>query len=252
MNTYVADKRRHFDTGIVALSDNNSSGLFDPSLALKHDILLAGIWVVLSRASGILKRREFVLPADFNAGKLLKWDQGEHIKDELFQFDAVGLLGLHRVATLEVDARNLLACNVMRKLVSPRFNGFQKSEGVVVIDNVGSTELEHFGVFRVLGFGCFLVDLGVFHNIRPAVLLQNQSHRFCSIAFPDDLSGDINVLGGCKANEYGVGNLGETVVDTVGVNVLNAPLSHILTHARCNECLVNTTVTIRCNGDLCV
>lgn len=250
MGTYVADQRGHLNAHRLVLGDNHPTGLLDPSLALLHDVPLAGVLVILPGTLGVLQRRELVLAAHFDGGKLLQRRQGEDVKDELLQLDAVGLLGLEGLAGFGQDARDLLAGNVVGQLVRPGLDRVEESEGVVVVDNVGGPELQHVGLLGVLGLGRLLVDLGVLDHVGLAVSLQDQAHRLGGVTLANNLGGDVDVLRGGKSNEHGVGNLDQAVVHTVVVDVLDAPLPHVLSHAGREEGLVDSTVSIGGNGNL--
>lgn len=248
--TYVADQGRNLNTNGLALSDNDTTGLLNPSLTLLHDVPLAGVRVVLTSALGVLQRRELVLTADLNGSELVKGGQGEDVKDELLQLDTVGLLRLEGLAILRLDARNLLAGNVVRQLVRPGLDRLQETEGVVVVDDVGSAELQHIRLLGVLGLSSLLVNLRVLNDIRLAVLLQNQTNRLSGIAFPHHLSGNVDVLRGSETNEDRVCNLDQAVVNTVCVDVLDATVTHVLPHSRGDEGLVDTAISIWCDGSL--
>ena len=128
MGAYVADQRGNLHAKGLAISDNGTTGLLNPSLALLHDVGPAGVRVILAGATGILQGRELILTAHLNAGKLVQRGQREHVKDELLQLDTVGLLGLHSLAVLRVDAGDLLASNVVRQLVSPVLDRVDEAE----------------------------------------------------------------------------------------------------------------------------
>lgn len=250
MITYVADQRRDLDARRVSLGDDNAAGLLDPALALLHDVPLACVRVVLAGVLGVLERRELVLALDFDAGELLQGDHGEDIEDELLELDAVGLLRLDGLASLDVDAGDLLAGHVVRQLVRPRLDRLEEAEGVVVVDDVGSAELEHVGLLGVFGLRGLLVDLGVLHDVGLAVLQEDQADGLSRVALAHDLGGDINVLGCGKADEHGIGDPHQAVVNAIGVDVLNAALAHVLPHARCHKSLVDTAVSVRGDSNL--
>lgn len=96
-----------------------------------------------------------------------------------------------------------------------------------MVDNVGSTELENVWLLGVFGLCSFLVNFGVFYDIWLSILKKNETNRLSGIALADDLSSDINVLGGTETNKDWVGDLHKTIVYTVCVNVLDSALTHV-------------------------
>lgn len=248
--TYVADPRRNFNTKLVLLGDDDAARGLDPPLALLHNIGTAGIGVILASARGILQGGELVLTAHLDAGELLQRRHGENVEDELLQLDTVGAGRLNGLATLRVDVGDLLAGNVVRQLVHPVLNRFEEVERVVVVNDVSSPELEQLRILGVLGLGGRLVNLRVLDHVGLAVLLHNQTYGLGSIALAHHLGGNVDVLGGGKSNKDGVGDLDETVVYAVGVDVLDAALAHVLAHARGDNGLVDTTVAVGSHSNL--
>ncbi|KAI6769872.1 hypothetical protein HG530_004501 [Fusarium avenaceum] len=234
--------------GLVANNDGTSS--LNPALALGHDIGLASLRVVLTSARGVLEGRELVLTLNLERGELVQGQEGEDIKDELFELDAVGLLRLDGLAALEVSRGDLLAGNMVRQLASPLGNRVEETERVVVVDNVGSTESKEIGLLGVKLLSGGLVNLRVLNDVRLAVLGENQTDRLGSIALTDDLGGNVDVKGSRETDEDGISNLDKAVVNTVGVNVLDTALSHILNDTRNDKSLVETTVSVGGNSNL--
>ncbi|KAI6761286.1 hypothetical protein HG531_001839 [Fusarium graminearum] len=240
----------HLNADIGLVANNNGAGSLDPALALGHDIGLAGVGIVLTGARGILERRELIFTLDLKRSKLLEGQEGEDVKDELLELDAVGLLGLDGLAALEIGRGDLLAGDVVGKLMSPLGDGVEEAERVVVVDNVGSTESEEIRLLGVGLLGSGLVDLGVLNDIGLAVLGENQTDGLGSVALAHDLGSNVDIKGGREANEDRVGDLDEAVVNAVGVDVLDATLSHVVNNTRKNKSIVETAVSIRSNSNL--
>jgi hypothetical protein len=134
--------------------------------------------------------------------------------------------------------------------VGPCLDRLEETEGVVVVDNVGSAELENIRLLGVLGLRGFLVDLRVFHDIRLSILKKDKTNRLGGIALSHDLRSNIDILGGGKADEDGVSDLDQAVVNAVGVNVFDTAISHILADAGSKKSLVDTSISVRGDSDL--
>lgn len=245
----VADERADFDTGLGILADNSDTSLVQEPLTLEQDVLAAGVRVILAGALCVLEGRELVLALHLHAGELVHGQEGEAVEHELLELDAVGLLGLDLLA-LVVDAGNLLLRNVVGKLVCPVGDALEETEAVVVVDNVGGAELEQAAVLGVLCLGELLVDLAVFDNGGLAVLLHDETDALGGVALADHLGGDLDILLRAKADEGRVGDTDKAVVHAVSVNVLDTALLHVLHDTRAYQSLVETTVSVRCHGDL--
>lgn len=96
-----------------------------------------------------------------------------------------------------------------------------------MVDNVGGTELENVFVLFVHGLGSLSVNLAVFDDVGLAVLQQDETDGLGGIALADDLGGEVDVLGGGEADEEGIADFDERVVDAVGVDVLDTALADI-------------------------
>lgn len=215
-----------------------------------HDVSLAGLGVVLAGAAGVLERRKLIGTVNLHAGKLVKSKKREAVKDKLLELDAVWLGRLDQLSRLKVGGRNLLAGDVVGQLVSPQRDALQEAEGVVVVDNVGGAVLEELGVAGVASLSSLLVNLGVLHNVRLAVLGEDQADRLGSITLSYDLGGNVDVEGCREADEDGVGDLDKAVVNAVSVDVLYTALAHVVQNARNDESLVDAAVAIRGDGNL--
>ncbi|KAH6609319.1 hypothetical protein Trco_002665 [Trichoderma cornu-damae] len=230
--------------------DDGGASLLGPAKTLGHDVGLAGLGIVLAGAAGILEGRKLVAAVHLHAGKLVEGKQGEAVKDELLELDAVGLGGLDELPGLEIGGGDLLAGDVVGQLVRPPGDALQEAERVVVVDDVGRAELEQMGMAGVASLGSLLVDLGVLDNVGLAVLAENQADRLGGVALPHNLGGNVDVEGGREADEDGVGNLDQAVVDAVGVDVLDAALAHVVQDAGDDEGLVDAAVAVGGDGHL--
>ena len=80
---------------------------------------------------------------------------------------------------------------------------------------------------RVYGLGSVIVDFGVLDHAGLVVLQEDEADGFLGVALADHFGGDGDVLRGGEAEEGGVRDFDEAVVDAVGVDVLDAALAHV-------------------------
>ena len=91
--------------------------------------------------------------------------------------------------------------------------------------------------------------LGVLDDIGLAILLDDEADGLVGSSLPDNFRSNVNVLGGGEADEYGIRDFDQAVVNAVGVDVLNASFAHVGARFGEHECLIDTAVTVRCDGD---
>lgn len=229
----IANLRTHLHAPLrclrLLLAHHRRARCPDPSYPLLHDIALASVWVIFARATGVLKWGELLGAIDFEAGELVERQKWEDVEDKLLEFNAIGLFRFDGFAffLIRVDVGNLFAGDMVGQFVHPFLDAVEEAEGVVVIDNVSGAEFQEVVVLGVAGLSHGGVDFGILDDVWAAVLLQDQANRFFSIAFTDNFSGDVNRFSGGKANEGGVGNFDETVVNAVGVDMLDTSFPHI-------------------------
>lgn len=125
----------------------------------------------------------------------------------------------------------------------------QKAGRIVMIYDIRCTELQNILVLAVKCLGGGGVDFRVLDDVGFAVLENYEANRLSCIAFADNLGSEVYVLGGREPDEDRVGNLDETVVDTVGVDVVDVAGFDIGKDGGGNEGLVDAAIAIGGNSD---
>ncbi len=96
-----------------------------------------------------------------------------------------------------------------------------------MVDNVGRPKLEQIGLAWVFGLCCGVVDFGVFYDIWFPVLLYDQTYRFLRVPLPNHFCCNVNIFSSSKANKDRIGDLDQAIIDTVGVDMLDASFSSV-------------------------
>lgn len=117
-----------------------------------------------------------------------------------------------------------------------------------MVHNIGSSVFQ--SITCVFCFCHLLVHLGVFNDIWFSIFGDDKTDRFLSFSLSYHFGGDVDTFICRETDEDWVCNFDQAIVDTVGVDVFDAALSHIVSDFGEDQCLINTTVTIRCDGDL--
>lgn len=190
---------------------------------LSEQIPAAGFGAVGLAPGRILERGEFFGTVDFEYTETLgEW---EDVKDEKLKFHAVGLRRLDKLASGKVDGGDLLSSNVERHMLFHFFNRLEEGGGIKVVCNVGSTESQL--TVRSPLLGLFLAQLRVLHHGKSVTLGREDTHTLCGDGLAHNLGTGRGIARQAAANEDGVGNTDEAVVDAVGVDVLDIVLAEI-------------------------
>jgi hypothetical protein len=177
----------------------------------------ARLWRVGRTPRRILQGREEGAPIDLVNRHLRVLDKLKDVKDEQLHLDPVRLVRLDRPARLQIDVRDLLARNVVRELVLPRLDRLEEGEREEVVRDVGRTEGEGGRGVAVARLREGRRDLRVLDHGPAAVLLGDDADGLGRVRLADDLDAALRLLGDAVAEEGGVGNADEAVVDAVGV-----------------------------------
>ena len=124
-------------------------------------------------------------------------------------------------ASCSIQVGDLLVGDMVGQGFIPLRDSFEETDRVIVIYNVCRAELENVFVFFVFSFGGLSINFRVLHNVGFAVLENNETDGFGSVALAYYLGCEVNVLRGGEADECRVSDLDEGVVDTVGVDMID-------------------------------
>lgn len=125
----------------------------------------------------------------------------------------------------------------------------QKPGRIVMVHDVRCAELQDALILLIERFGGGGVDLRVLDNVGLAILQDDEADGLGRVAFTDDLGGKVHVLGSGEANEDGIRNFDETVVDAIGVNMVDIAGFDVGEDGRGNKGLIDAAIAIRGDGD---
>jgi len=153
---------------------------------------------------------------------------------------------------------DLLASDMVREFIFEVLDLVEELEGVEVVRDVPSSESKLAGLGIKL-FGLRLCDLGVLDHAILALTESDDADGFSGAGFWYDLGGTVGLFVDAVANEDGIRDLYETVVDAVAVDILDLSCGEIGEDGSSGvfwfgrdwstESGVETTVTVWGNGD---
>lgn len=185
---------------------------------LSEQITTASSWVIGSSARRVLERTELLVPCNLQNGKV--FCEGKYVEYEHLELHPVRLRGLDGVAVVQVDVRDLLACDVERELLLERGGAVQERGGVKVVGDVAGAEGELAGA-GIAAVGLLFRDLRVLNDAVLVAAAGDDADRLGGVCLGDDLGGAVGLLLDAVAEEDRVGDAHEAIVDAVAVDVLD-------------------------------
>src|ERR1700722_4441616 len=114
--------------------------------------------------------------------------------------------------------RDLLACNMEGKFALERFDIVEEAGRIEVIGDISSSEGQLSG-FWITPLCLLLRYLRIFNDAIFVVADRYYTDRFGGRRLGHDFRGTVGLLGNTIANEYGICDANEAVIDAVGVQV---------------------------------
>ena len=183
---------------------------------LREQIATTRLGIVRARAWRVLQRGELLHACDLQHREALR--VREHVEHEQLELHPVRLGRLGRRAVREGYVRDLLARDVEREVFLVGRHAPKESGRVEVVGDVARAE-EQLARRRVARLGLRGRDLGILHHVVLAVTLRDDADRLGRVRFGNHFGGAVGSLADPVANEDGIGDADETVVDAIGVHV---------------------------------